>query len=324
VKAVICTGYGSPDVLQLREVEKPVPGSNEVLIRVHATTVTAGEIGLRSFKVPILLWLPLRLFLGFTKPKRVKILGQELAGEIQAVGKDVKRYSVGDQVFAGTGFSLGAYAQYKCLPENALMAIKPANISYEEAAACPLSGLEALQLVSKANIQPGQKVLIVGAGGSIGTFAVQIAKHFGAEVTAVDSTGKLDMLRSIGADHVIDYTREDFTRSGQTYDYVIDVAGKSSRSRSKRVLKPNGAYVSYSSGLPQTRRSMRALLTNRKKTIAAYTARRANDLARLTELIEARKIETVIDRTFPLEQASEAHRYAESGRKKGNLILTVE
>ena len=285
--------------------------------------MTAGEIGLRRFDIPVLLWLPARIFLGLTKPTRVKILGQELAGEIEDVGKDVKRFSIGDPVVAGTGFSLGAYAEYKCLPERGVIALKPANISYEEAAAVPMSGLEAMQLIGKANIQPGQNVLIVGAGGSIGTFAVQLAKHFGAEVTAVDSTGKLEMLRSIGADRVIDYTREDFTRSRQTYDRVIDVAGKSSRSRSERVLKPDGAYVSYSSGPAQTGRSMGALVTNRKETMAAYSVRRVNDLARLIGLIEAGKVATVIGRTFPLEQVAEAHRYAESGRKQGNVIITV-
>jgi len=309
VKAVVWTEYGPPDVLQLQEVEKPTPKNNEVLIKIHATTVTAGDMQLRGFKFPILFWLPARLFLGLSRPTKITILGQELAGEIEAVGKGVKRYSVGDDVFAWTGFRLGAYAEYKCLPEKGVMALKPANISYEEAAALSMGGLEALQHIRKANLQPGQKVLIIGAGGSIGTFAVQLAKHFEAEVTALDSTGKLEMLRSIGADHVIDYTREDFTKSGKTFDVIIDVAGKSSFSRSKRALKQDGIYISDH---------------ERKKRANDYAPSWAENLTLLKELVEARKIKTVIDRTYPLEQIAEAHRYVERGLKKGNVIITVE
>ena len=328
MKAVVWTRYGPPDVLQLQEVEKPAPRNNEVLIRIHATTVTAGDMELRGFKFPYhtprLIWLAMRIYVGLFRPTRIAILGQELAGEIEAVGKDVKRYSVGDQVFAGTGFGLGAYAEYKCLPENGVMALKPANISYGEAAAVALGGLEALRLIRKANLQPGQKVLIIAAGGSIGTFAVQLAKHFEAEVTALDSTGKLEMLRSIGADHVIDYTREDFTKKGETYDAIIDVAAKSSFSRSKSALKPNGTFISDQLGLSQMVGSVWALLRKRKKRINDYTTRRAENLTLLKELIEVGKIKTVIDKTYPLEQIVEAHRYAESGLKKGNVIITVE
>ena len=311
MKAMVWTGYGPPEVLQMQQVEKPTPRDNEVLIRVRATTVTAGDMQLRSLRIPILLWLPARLFLGFSRPTRVRVLGQELAGEIEAVGKDVTRYSVGDQVFAGTGLTLGAYAEYKCIPEKGIIALKPANISYEEAAALSMGGLEAVQHIRKANLHPGQKVLIIGAGGSIGTFAVQLAKRLDTEVTAVDGTRKMEMLLSIGADYVIDYTREDFTRKGKKYDVIIDVAGKSSYSRSKRALKQGGAYISDR-------------LVKRQERMNEYTARRGENLALLKELIEAREIKTVIDRIYPLEQIVEAHRYVEKGLKRGSVIITVE
>ncbi|HVF99720.1 MAG TPA: NAD(P)-dependent alcohol dehydrogenase [Chloroflexia bacterium] len=313
---MLWTAYGPPEVLQLREVERPVPRDNEVLIRIHATTVTAGDMQLRGLKVPALLRLPARLFLGLMRPSRVVILGQELAGQIEAVGQDVKRFSVGDKVFAATGLRLGTYAEYKCLPETGVIALKPAHLSYQEAAAVAMGGLEALQHIRKANLQSGQKVLIIGAGGSIGTFAVQLAKHSGAEVTALDRTEKLEMLRSIGADHVIDYTREDFTRSGETYDVIIDVAGKSPFSRSKRALKQNGTYFSDS--------STRASQGGGKKRIHTHAAQRAENLALLKALLESGEIKTVIDRTYPLEQLAEAHRYVETGLKKGHVIITVE
>jgi len=309
LKAIVWTKYGPPDVLQLQEVEKPSPRDNEVLIKIRATTVTAGDLGLRGLQVPVLLRLPARIFLGVIRPTRIRILGQELAGEIESIGKDVTRYSVGDKVFAWTGLRLGTYAEYQSLPEKAVMALKPESISYEEAAALSMGGLEALQHIRRAALQPGHKVLIIGAGGSIGTFAVQIAKHFGAEVTALDSTGKLEMLRSIGADHVIDYTQEDFTKSSKTYDAIIDVAGKSSLSRSKRALKQGGVYISD-----------HAAKKRKRDQVQSWT----DNLAFLKQLIEAKKIKTVIDRTYPLDQIAEAHRYVERGHKKGNVIITVE
>jgi len=326
MKAIVWTKYGSPDGLQLQEIEKPTPKDHQVLIKIHATTVSAGDAQIRSLKVPILFRLPLRLYVGLMKPKRITILGQELAGEIEAVGKDVTRFKQGDQVFAWTGIRLGAYAEYICLSEKGVMATKPSNMTYEEAAALPIGGLEAVYFMKKAGIRSGQKVLINGAGGSIGTFAIQLAKDLGAEVTGVDSTGKLDFIRSLGADHVIDYTREDFTRSRKTYDVIFDVVGKSSFSRSMRALTQNGLYLLGNSGLSQnvrgrwtSRRSSKKVISWASRTASEYT----EDIDFLKELLEAGKIRSVIDRCYPLEQTAEAHRYVEAGHKKGNVIITV-
>ena len=329
MKAIVWTKYGPPDGLQLKEVEKPTPKEDEVLIRIYATTVTAGDCEFRSLKYPLLMSLSMRIYVGLRKPKKITILGQELAGEIESVGKDVKLFKEGDQVFAHTGFGMGAYAEYICRPEEpegirGVLAIKPANMTYEEAAAVPVGGLEALHFLRKGNIQSGQKVLINGAGGSIGTFAVQLAKYFGAEVTGVDSTGKLDMLRSIGADQVIDYTQEDFTKSGETYDVIFDVVGKSSYSGCIRSLKQNGIYLL---GNPTLSRSVRGRWTSRtssKKVIGGTADYKTEDLILLKELIEAGKIKTVIDRRYPLEQIPEAHRYVETGHKTGNVVITVD
>jgi len=324
MKAIVWTEYGPPDVLRLKEVEKPTPKEDEVLIRIYATTVTAGDCEARSLKFPYFLSLPMRIYTGVRKPERITILGQELAGEIESVGKDVKLFKKGDQVFGTTGFGFGAYAEYKCLPEEGALAIKPANMTYEEAAAVPLGGLEALHFLRQGNIQSGQKVLINGAGGSIGTFAIQLAKYFGAEVTGVDSTGKLDMLRSIGADQVVDYTQEDFTKSGQTYDVIFDVVGKTLFSGSIRSLKQNGRYLLANPGLSQMVRGKWTSMTSSKKVIFGAADQKTEDLIFLKELIEAGKIKSVIDRRFPLEQMAEAHRYVEKGGKKGNVVITVE
>ena len=323
MKAIVWTKYGPPDVLQPKEVEKPTPKGNEILIRIHATTVTAGDCELRNLQIPILFRFPMRIYVGFRKPKRITILGQELAGEIKSVGKDVKLFKEGDQVFAAAGFGFGAYAEYICLPEKGVLAIKPDNMTYEEASAVPVAALEALHFLRKGNIQSGHKVLINGAGGSIGTFAVQLAKYFGAEVTGVDSTEKLDMLHSIGADHVIDYTKEDFTSNSKEYDVVFDVVGKSPFSRSIRSLKKNGRYLLANPGLSQMVRGQWTSMTSSKKVILGAAIQKAEDLIFLKKLIEAGKIKSFIDRRYPLEQAADAHRYVETGHKIGNVILTV-
>jgi NADPH:quinone reductase-like Zn-dependent oxidoreductase len=322
MKAIVWTKYGSAEVLQLQEVEKPAPKEREVLIKVYAATVNAGACDIRSLKMPVLIQLPLRLYVGFRKPERITVLGQELAGEIEAVGTEVTRFKKGDHVFATTFFRFGAYAEYACLPER-YPVFKPANLSYEEAATIPIGGIYGLHYLRKANLQPGHRVLLNGAGGSIGTYAVQIAKLWGAEVTAVDSTEKLAMLRTLGADHVIDYTKEDFTRSGGTYDAIIDVAGKSSFSRSVGALKPNGRYILGNLSLSGIIRGRWISKTTDKQVIYEDAHFRAEDYTFIKELIEAGKIKPVIDRRYPLEQTAEAHRYVENGHKKGNVIITV-
>jgi len=325
MKAMVWTRYGPPEVLQLREVEKPAPKDNEVLIRILATTVTAGDCEMRSLKMPIYLGLPMRLWIGVRKPRGTTIPGTELAGEIEAAGKDVRLFKEGDQVFGSTGFRFGTCAEYICLPaesEVSALAIKPANLSYEEAAAVPFGGTEALHFLRKANIQRGQKVLIYGAGGSIGTFAVQLARYFGAEVTGVDNTEKLDMLRIIGADQVIDYLREDFTQNGVRYDVIFDVAGKSPFSRSLQSLKKEGVYLLGNPGLSQIVRAQLAPASS-KKVISGAASRKRGDLILLKALVEAGSVKPVIDRHYPLEQVAEAHRYVEGGHKKGNVVITI-
>ena len=322
MRAIVWTKYGPPDVLQLKEVAKPTPKDKEVLIRIDATTVTTADCDLRSLNIPIALRLPIRLYLGFRRP-RISIPGQELAGEIEAVGKDVTRFRKGDQVFAWTGFRLGAYAEYTCLPEGGFVTIKPSNMTYEEAAALSVGGLEAVHFLRNSNIQSGEKVLINGAGGSIGTFAVQLARYFGAKVTAVDSTEKLDMLRSIGADQVIDYAQEDFTKSGETYDVIYDVIGKSSFSRSLDLLKQNGRYLLGNPGLSLRVRGRSTSMRNGKKVLLWEGSRTPDDINFLKQLIEAGKIKPVIDRHYPMEQIAEAHHYVETGQKKGNVVITM-
>jgi NADPH:quinone reductase-like Zn-dependent oxidoreductase len=322
MKAIVCTKYGSPDVLQLQELEKPTPGDHEVLIKIHCATVTAGDCEMRRFDIPRWIWLPLRLYMGILKP-RIKILGQELAGEIEATGKAVTQFKKGDAVFAPTKMSLGAHAEYICLPGEYAIALKPAHISYEEAATIPTGGLNALHFIRKSKIQPGQSVLINGAGGSIGTYGIQMAKSLGAEVTAVDSGRKLKTLRLIGADHVIDYTKEDFSKSDKKYDIIIDIVGKHSFSRCVRALKPMGVCIMANPRLSGMLRGLWVSMTTGKKVVPALAAYKTEDLNYLKELIETGKIKPVIDRTYPLEQMAEAHRYVDDGYKTGNVVITI-
>ena len=320
MKAVVWTKYGSPDVLQLKEIEKPTPKDKEVLIKVFAATVTAGDCEVRSSKFPLWLWVVMRLYIGLRKPKRVTILGQELAGEIESVGKDVTLFKKGDQVFASPFF--GAYAEYMCLPEDGMLAIKPINMTYDEAATVPTGGFTSLHFLRQGNLQNGEKILINGAGGSIGTIAIQLAKYFGAEVTAVDSTMKLDILRSIGADKVIDYTQEDFTKSGETYDVILDVVGKSSFSGSLKSLKKNGRYLIANPTLSKMVRGKWTSMIRNKKVITKMAKDNIEDLNFFRELIEAGKLKSIIDRRYTLEQIIEAHSYVDTGQKTGNVVIT--
>lgn len=328
MKAIVWTQYGPPDVLQLKELEKPVPKENEVQIRIYATTVTAGDCEMRSLKFPIYLSMPMRMYIGFRKPKTNTIPGTELAGVIEAIGKDVKRFKVGDQVFGATGMGLGTNADYICLPEqpgdmSGGVTIKPSNMSFEEAATVPFGGRDALHFLRLGNIQKGQKILINGAGGSIGVFAVQLAKYYGAEVTAVDSTPKLEMLRSIGADHVIDYTQEDFTQNAVVYDVIFDVVGTISLPGSRASIKPDGTYLLANPVRSQMLQGLWARITGSRKVIMQTASGTIDDLVYLREMIEAGKLRTIIDRTYPLEQIVEAHQYVETGQKLGNVVIKV-
>ena len=302
MKAIVARQYGTPEVLQLQEVAKPTPKDNEILVKVHATTVTAGDSRMRSFRVPPLLWIPARLALGITKPKQ-PIYGMELAGEVEATGKNVTRFKVGDQVFASTlTANFGGHAEYKCLPEKAMIALKPANLTYEEAAAIPIGATTALRMLKKGNIQPGQKVLIYGASGSVGTYAIQLAKFFGAEVTGVCSTANVDMVKALGADHVIDYTQEDFSSRVGQYDAIIDTVAKFAKAQAVPLLAPNGTFITM------------ARMDSQEKL---------ENLLFIKGLMETGKLKVVIGRRYSLEQIAEAHRYVDAGHKQGNVVITV-
>jgi len=322
MKAIVYEKYGSPDVLELKEVEKPTPKEDEVLIKVFATTATLYDCWVRSSTAPAGFGILSRIDSGIREPKQ-PILGTELAGEIEAAGSDVTQFRKGDQVFGFTA-SLGAYAEYICLPEDGMLALKPANMTYEEAAAVPQGALTALYFLRRANIQSGQKVLIFGASGGVGNYAVQLAQHFGAEVTGVCSTKKLEFVKSLGADYVIEYTKEDFTKNGQTYDIIFDTVAKTSVPRSKRSLKEKGCYIFATFGLPKLIQILWLSKTSSLKVIFGLLEEKPEDLITLKELIEAGQVKAVIDRTYPLEQAAEAHRYVETGQKQGNVVITVE
>jgi len=303
MKAVIYEKYGPPEVLQIAEVEKPAPRPEEILVKVHATTVRAGDIRMRGFNVPSGEWIPARLYLGIFRPRR-KILGMELAGEVEAAGSDVTRFKVGDQVYATTELEFGGYAQYKCLKEDRVVALKPTNMNFEEAAAVPTGALGALPMVrDMAQVQPGQKVMIYGASGSVGTYAVQLARFYGAEVTGVCSTDKVEMVMSIGAARVIDYTKEDFTQIGENFDGIIDAVGIISKSQCTEILATGGQFFSIHK-------------VSYKET--------AQNLDFIRDRIEAGEIVAVIDRTYPLEEMVAAHRYVDQGHKKGNVVITVD
>ena len=328
MKAIVWTKYGPPEGLQLQEVDNPLPKDDEILIKVHATGVTAGDCEMRRLQLPLALSFPVRLYAGFLRPKRILILGQELAGEVEAVGTNVKFYKAGDQVFGTTGFGFGAYAEYICLPEQpddaqGVLAPKPTNLAYAEAAVVPTAGFEALHFLRKANIGPGKKVLIVGAGGSIGTYAIQLARHFGAEVIAVDSTKKTDMLHSLGANHVIDYTKDNYIQNGETYDLIIDVVGRAGVARRLKLLKPDGYYFLAYAGLSHIFLSLWTSMTSKKKFKIESANQKKEDLIFLKELIETGKLKPIIDRSYPLEQVAEAHRYVETGQKRGNVVISV-
>lgn len=323
MKAVVRSRYGPPEVLQLQDVERPTPRAHEVRIRVHASAVTSGDCKMRSFKhIPIVFWLPARIAFGVVRPKH-RIPGSQLAGEIESVGSNVSRFRAGDRVFGSTGLGLGAYAEYVCLPEDAALAPIAAKLTYEEAAAIPFGALTALFFFGKAQVKAGDKVLVNGAAGAVGTAAIQLAKSVGAAVTGVCSTGKLDLVRSLGADVVIDYTEEDFSRNAQRYDVIFDTVGTTTFSRCKGSLEPNGRYLLTVFGLPELAQMLWTSVVGGKRVICGMAPERPKDLVSINELVEAGKMRPVIDRRFPLEQTAQAHRYVETGHKAGNVVITV-
>jgi NADPH:quinone reductase-like Zn-dependent oxidoreductase len=331
MKAAAYTEYGSPEVLRLVEVEKPTPKDDEILVRIHATSVNFGDIVARNFRnispreffMPLPFWLIGIMQFGIMKPRN-KILGNEFAGEVEAVGKAVTSFKPGDQVFGYPSQGMRAYAEYRCMPEDGCVGIKPANMTYEEAAVVPYGALMAMDLLRKVEIQSGQKVLINGASGGIGSAAVQIAKYYGAEVTGVCSTPRLEFVKALGADKVIDYTKDDFTQNGETYDVILDVLGKSSFSRCKGSLNQNGLYLLTSFKIRDLLDTLWTSAMGSKKVLCAILVEKPEDLSLIKELIEAGQLKAIIDRSFPLEQTAEAHKYVESGQTKGNVVITVD
>ena len=324
MKAIVYTQYGSADVLHLQEVEKPTPGDSEVLIQVHTTSVTAGDCNARGFTfVQPGFGFISRLMFGLRKPRQ-PILGMELSGEIVEVGKDVRRFKPGDQVF-GVSLKFGAYAEYICMAEDARLVLKPANLTWAEATSIPFGATTALYFLRDvAKLQAGQKVLIIGASGCTGVYAVQLAKYYGTEVTGVCSTRNLELVRSLGAEHVIDYTRDDFTQNGQTYDVILDmVPGKSSFARYQSSLKPHGLYLAGAGGVESFAQMAWTALAGGKKVMAGMAPDRVEDLVFLKALLEDGKLKPVIDRCYPLEQTAEAHRYADTGHKRGSVVITI-
>lgn len=302
MKAIICTQYGPPNVLQLQNIEKPIPKKNEVLVKIHATSVSTGDCRIRGFNSPLLFWIPMRLILGLRKPRN-PILGVELAGEIEEIGTDVTQFKKGDQIFALTELNFGGYAEYTCVHESGLITLKPTNVTYEEAAVIPFGGTSALHFLRKGRIKKGQQVLIYGASGSVGTAAIQLAKYFGAIVTAVCSNSNFELVQSLGADKVIDYTKEDFTKRRERYDIIFDAVGKHKKSLCKQVLAPNGKYVSVNGMMAKVSKE---------------------DMILLKRLTETEHLKPVIDRTYRLEEIAEAHMYVEKGHKKGNISITLK
>ncbi|MCP5357620.1 MAG: NAD(P)-dependent alcohol dehydrogenase [Pseudomonadales bacterium] len=322
MKAVVYEQYGPPEVLQFREVEKPVPKDSEVLIKTHAATVTTGDWRLRSLNAPYGFRFLMRLMFGFSRPKQ-PVLGSELAGVVEAVGKDVRKFKVGDSVFAFSDVAMGCHAEYKCMAEDGAVVAKPSSLSFEEAAALSFGGTTALDFLRRGKIQRGDRILINGASGAVGTAAVQLARHFGALVTGVCSTANVKLVKSLGATHVIDYTQQDFTRSGETYDVIVDTVGTAPYSRSKAALKEGGRLLLVLAGLPDMLQAARVSMTGKRKVIAGPVAVRVEDLLFLAELAEAGEFKPVIDRIYPFEQIVEAHRYVDTGRKKGNVVLAL-
>ncbi|MBI5060465.1 NAD(P)-dependent alcohol dehydrogenase [candidate division KSB1 bacterium] len=330
MKAITYTRYGPPDVLRLSEVATPVPKASEVLIRVRAAAVNYGDLTARNFgnlssrefNMPLLLWLPARFAFGFSTPKK-PILGSELSGTVAAIGRSVTKFKVGDEVFAYTGMKMGANAEYLCLPESGTVGLKPNNMSFAEACAVPYGGIMALSLLKKADIRSGHKVLINGASGGIGSMALQLARYYRAEVTGVCGTPRLSFVKALGADHVVDYTKADFTQSGNRYDLIFDVLGRSSFSRCKASLTANGRYLLASFKTKQLLQMLRTSISGSKKVICAIAAEKPEYMVVLRDLAEAGVIRTVVDRTFPLEQAADAHRYVEAGQRTGAVVITI-